>query len=331
MKISKKIDFYILKIILNELDELRKVNEPHYVSFEFTQDCINNGETKYVDSSDVYFNMNQFVQPWYLKNLNKSMDIKKFLNSLDILENQKKKTYIVHGMEIPEQIFNMYNTSKKKAKKKKKCSKINTNEHLYDQPSTHSDVPLNNQLKNNLQKKSQNNIYNRDENRQAKNCKYLKKTNTLLNNEHINNMVSNLDNTKTKDINKNKNINESVKKASIKNYNKNVKNNNKKCDNTNDNKNDNKCEKTTKDYEAKQVNKTLKKNANSPNNSKGKKRTGFYDLEIDGVISSFEARKGVYYDKSRKLWRANWKENGKIQTKGFSVNGNNIMKYMYKL
>ncbi|SPJ12925.1 transcription factor with AP2 domain(s) [Plasmodium sp. DRC-Itaito] len=308
----KKIDFYILKIILNELDELRKVNEPHYVSFEFTQDCINNGETKYVNSSDVYFNMNQFIQPWYLKNFNRSMDIKKLLNSLDILENQKKKTFIVHGMEIPEELFNMYNSNKNKAKKTQKCSKINTYEHLYDQLSTHSDVRVNNKLKDNVQEKSQNYIY-RNENKQTKNCKYLKKTNTLLNNEHINNMVSNSDNTKKKDINKNRNINESVKKASTKYNNKNI-------SNSNNNKTDNTCEKTTKDYESKQVNKTLKKNANGSNNSKGKKRTGFYDLEIDGVISSFEARKGVYYDKSRKLWRANWKENGKIQTKGFSVN-----------
>ncbi|KAF7456500.1 transcription factor with AP2 domain(s) [Cryptosporidium felis] len=28
---------------------------------------------------------------------------------------------------------------------------------------------------------------------------------------------------------------------------------------------------------------------------------------------------GVYFDKIRKLWRANWKENGRVKTKGFSV------------
>eukprot|EP01068_Selenidium_serpulae_P012216 Selendium_serpulae@DN5786_c0_g1_i1.p1 len=31
------------------------------------------------------------------------------------------------------------------------------------------------------------------------------------------------------------------------------------------------------------------------------------------------AIKGVYFDRARKLWRANWKENGRVRTKGFSV------------
>ncbi|XP_026193078.1 uncharacterized protein LOC34617278 [Cyclospora cayetanensis] len=42
-------------------------------------------------------------------------------------------------------------------------------------------------------------------------------------------------------------------------------------------------------------------------------------VEDAGMRLSFVARKGVYYDKRRRLWRANWKENGRIHTKGFSV------------
>lgn len=44
-------------------------------------------------------------------------------------------------------------------------------------------------------------------------------------------------------------------------------------------------------------------------------------VEDGGLRLSFVARKGVYYDKRRRLWRANWKENGRIHTKGFSVHG----------
>ena len=44
-------------------------------------------------------------------------------------------------------------------------------------------------------------------------------------------------------------------------------------------------------------------------------------VEDSGLCLSFVARKGVYYDKRRRLWRANWKENGRIHTKGFSVHG----------
>lgn len=44
-------------------------------------------------------------------------------------------------------------------------------------------------------------------------------------------------------------------------------------------------------------------------------------VEDAGMRLSFVARKGVYYDKRRRLWRANWKENGRIHTKGFSVHG----------
>lgn len=44
-------------------------------------------------------------------------------------------------------------------------------------------------------------------------------------------------------------------------------------------------------------------------------------IEEAGVQFLFSTRKGVYYDKRRRLWRANWKEDGRIHTKGFSLNG----------
>ncbi|CRH01365.1 transcription factor with AP2 domain(s), putative [Plasmodium relictum] len=204
----KHLDFYILKIIIGELDELRKVHEPSYKPFIFTEDNMKNCDLTAQRSSDIYVNMNEFIQPWYMKDNNKSLDIKKFLNSLDILENQKQKSYIIQAMEIPLHIFEMCN----------KTSKEEKTEAVEATPEIN------------------------------KTSKKVKKDNTK-------------------------------KRENIK-----------------------------------------VKNLNAPINSRAKKRTGYYALEIDGVIASFEARKGVYYDKSRKLWRANWKENGKIQTKGFSVN-----------
>ncbi|CRG94756.1 transcription factor with AP2 domain(s), putative [Plasmodium gallinaceum] len=207
----KHLDFYILKIIIGELDELRKVHEPNYNPFIFTEDYIKNYDLTFQKSSDIYVNMNEFMQPWYVRNNNKSLDIKKFLNSLDILENQKQRSYIIQAMEIPSHIFEMCNGTNKE-EKTEKIEKTDV------QPEIN------------------------------KTSKKVKK-----------------DNAKKRENNKIKNLKSSI-------------------------------------------------------NSRPKKRTGYYALEIDGVIASFEARKGVYYDKSRKLWRANWKENGKIQTKGFSVN-----------
>ena len=51
------------------------------------------------------------------------------------------------------------------------------------------------------------------------------------------------------------------------------------------------------------------------------RKTSHIVVEDAGMQFSFVARKGVYYDKRRRLWRANWKENGRIHTKGFSVHG----------
>ncbi|CAI7722324.1 AP2 domain transcription factor AP2-HC, putative [Plasmodium vivax] len=203
----KHLDFFMLKIIVDELDELRKVHEPNYKPFIFTQECLNRYEYScpFEKSPDIYVNMNEFIQPWYRKNFNKSMDIKKFLNSLDILENQKHKSYVIQAMEIPTYIFDLCDLEEAK-------NGITT---------PNGEGPPNGKVKKMCAKKKENH--------------------------------------------KVKNVNTAV-------------------------------------------------------NPKPKKRTGYYDLEIDGVVASFEARKGVYYDKSRKLWRANWKENGKIQTKGFSVN-----------
>ncbi|KAL8271974.1 hypothetical protein Esti_004098 [Eimeria stiedai] len=53
--------------------------------------------------------------------------------------------------------------------------------------------------------------------------------------------------------------------------------------------------------------------------AKATRKTSHIVVEDGGLRLSFVARKGVYYDKRRRLWRANWKENGRIHTKGFSV------------
>lgn len=229
----KHLDFFMLKIIVDELDELRKVHEPNYKPFIFTQECLNNYEysSSLEKSPDIYINMNEFTEPWYRKNFNKSMDIKKFLNSLDILENQKHKSYIIQAMEIPTYIFDLCDLEEEKN------GVVIPNEVL--SPSVIATTSGG--TSTNGTSSSPNDT--------------LKKVKKMC--------------AKKKENNKGKNLNTAV-------------------------------------------------NPNS--NPKPKKRTGYYDLEIDGVVASFEARKGVYYDKSRKLWRANWKENGKIQTKGFSVN-----------
>ncbi|ANQ09767.1 AP2 family [Plasmodium coatneyi] len=225
------LDFFMLKIIVDELDELRKVHEPNYKPFIFTQECLNDYQysRSFEKSPDIYVNMNEFIQPWYRKNFNKSMDIKKFLNSLDILENQKHKSYIIQAMEIPTYIFDLCDLEEAKN------GVVTTNGVL--SPSVMATTS--GATSTNGASSSQNDT-----------SKKVKK------------MCA-----KKKENNKGKNLNTPV----------------------------------------------------NPN-PRPKKRTGYYDLEIDGVVASFEARKGVYYDKSRKLWRANWKENGKIQTKGFSVN-----------
>ncbi|KAF8819284.1 AP2 domain transcription factor AP2IX-9 [Cardiosporidium cionae] len=67
------------------------------------------------------------------------------------------------------------------------------------------------------------------------------------------------------------------------------------------------------------------KNISSKSISKSenpRRRSGVCKIELDntGLVATFVTRKGVYFDKTRKLWRANWKENGRIHTKGFSVN-----------
>ncbi|GAW82526.1 transcription factor with AP2 domain(s) [Plasmodium gonderi] len=223
----KHLDFFMLKIIIEELDELRKVHEPNYKPFTFTQECLNYSDyaNSYEQNPDIYVNMNKCIQPWYVKNFNKSMDIKKFLNSLDILENQKHKSYIIQAMEIPNYIFDLCDMEE----------------------GAESGAP---------------NGAGSSKEEPAKN--------------------------KMHSINRNIATNDAQKKV-------------KKT-----------CKKKKENQKMKSLNTSI--------NSKPKKRTGHYDLEIDGVVASFEARKGVYYDKSRKLWRANWKENGKIQTKGFSVN-----------
>ncbi|KAL8455811.1 hypothetical protein Emag_000385 [Eimeria magna] len=53
--------------------------------------------------------------------------------------------------------------------------------------------------------------------------------------------------------------------------------------------------------------------------AKASRKVNHIVVEDGGLRLSFVARKGVYYDKRRRLWRANWKENGRIHTKGFSV------------
>ncbi|EUD69360.1 hypothetical protein C922_00223 [Plasmodium inui San Antonio 1] len=231
----KHLDFFMLKIIVDELDELRKVHEPNYKPFIFTQECLNDYEysRSFEKSPDIYVNMNEFIQPWYGKNFNNSMDIKKFLNSLDILENQKHKSYIIQAMEIPTYIFDLCDLEEAKN----------------GVVTPNAGGPPNAMLSPSVMA-----------------------TTTSVSSQ---NRVSNSPNDTSK----------KVKKM---------------------------CAKKKENHKV--------KDSNTPANPKPKKRTGYYDLEIDGVVASFEARKGVYYDKSRKLWRANWKENGKIQTKGFSVN-----------
>eukprot|EP00920_Eleutheroschizon_duboscqi_P035862 GHVT01086796.1.p1 GENE.GHVT01086796.1~~GHVT01086796.1.p1 ORF type:complete len:456 (+),score=62.68 GHVT01086796.1:142-1509(+) len=46
----------------------------------------------------------------------------------------------------------------------------------------------------------------------------------------------------------------------------------------------------------------------------------FFDSEI-GQVFRFRGRRGVYYDRNRRIWRANWKDNDRIYTKSFSVKG----------
>ncbi|SBS88618.1 transcription factor with AP2 domain(s), putative (ApiAP2), partial [Plasmodium malariae] len=245
----KHLNFLMLKIIIEELDELRKVHEPFYKPFIFTHNCMKYSDYTYEKSSDIYVNMNEFIQPWYMKNFNKSMDIKKFLSSLDILENQKQKSYIIQAMEIPSHIVSMCDTL---------CSEHNGE------------------------------AINRDYNTTASS------KGSKGNETNTGNVTNNADRTNTG--NETNTIPKKVKKI---------------------------CGKKKENYKIKNLNTSI--------NSRPKKRTGYYDLEIDGVVASFEARKGVYYDKSRKLWRANWKENGKIQTKGFSVNGKKEKKYIRTL
>ncbi|SJK86469.1 transcription factor with AP2 domain(s) (ApiAP2) [Babesia microti strain RI] len=47
--------------------------------------------------------------------------------------------------------------------------------------------------------------------------------------------------------------------------------------------------------------------------------TGKIDSRDHDEASSFPSRKGVYYDKGRMLWRAYWKQDGRVITKGFSL------------
>ncbi|GAB68025.1 transcription factor with AP2 domain(s) [Plasmodium cynomolgi strain B] len=237
----KHLDFFMLKIIVDELDELRKVHEPNYKPFLFTQECLNDYDysCSFEKSPDIYVNMNEFIQPWYRKNFNKSMDIKKFLNSLDILENQKHKSYIIQAMEIPTYIFDL-------------CDLEETKNGVV---TPNGGGPTNGVISPSV-------------------IATPRVMATPSGAASPNGASSSQNDTSKK-----------VKKM----------------------------------YAKKKENQKVK-NLNTSVNPKPKKRTGYYDLEIDGVVASFEARKGVYYDKSRKLWRANWKENGKIQTKGFSVN-----------
>eukprot|EP00923_Selenidium_pygospionis_P038118 GHVN01066616.1.p1 GENE.GHVN01066616.1~~GHVN01066616.1.p1 ORF type:complete len:797 (+),score=100.72 GHVN01066616.1:219-2609(+) len=44
-----------------------------------------------------------------------------------------------------------------------------------------------------------------------------------------------------------------------------------------------------------------------------------FERAVSGDSTDEPTIKGVYFDRARKLWRANWKENGRVRTKGFSV------------
>ncbi|ETB63170.1 hypothetical protein YYC_00751 [Plasmodium yoelii 17X] len=274
----KFLHFHILKIIIDELDELRKVHEPQYKKFIFSESYIKNYESNFYKTSNINPSMNEYIQPHHMKNIEKSMDVKKFIKSLDILQNSKQQPYIVQAIEIPSHIFNMYQNNLK--------DEINfsffNSEHENNITIGEINMPDKKQYF-------------------QKNTELKKKTEQSdglfkIKSEHF-------DNQQIED-NPELSINFYTNTKLVRGEENEIKftpQNTKKV-----------SSKKKENYKIKKLNASI--------NPKPKKRTGYYDLEIDGVVASFEARKGVYYDKSRKLWRANWKENGKIQTKGFSVN-----------
>ncbi|CAD2111559.1 transcription factor with AP2 domain(s), putative [Plasmodium vinckei petteri] len=274
----KYLHFHILKIIIDELDELRKVHEPQYIKFILSESYKKNYESNFYKISNINPSMNEYIQPHHMKHIEKSMNIKKFIKSLDILQNSKQQPYIVQAIEIPSHIFNMYQN---KFKDEINFSFFNS-EHENNITIEEIKISANNQS---LQK-------NTELKKNAEQSNGLFK----IKSEHFDNQK--IENNPELSANFYANTKfargeENEIKSTPKN--------------------------TQKMSSKKKENYKIKK-LNSSINTKPKKRTGYYDLEIDGVVASFEARKGVYYDKSRKLWRANWKENGKIQTKGFSVN-----------
>ncbi|VTZ70180.1 AP2 domain transcription factor, putative [Plasmodium chabaudi chabaudi] len=274
----KYLHFHILKIIIDELDELRKVHEPQYIKFILSESYKKNYESNFYKTSNIHPSMNEYIQPHHIKHIEKSMDVKKFIKSLDILQNSKQQPYIVQAIEIPSHIFNMYQN---KLKDEVDFSFFNSE---YDNNITIGEIQIS-ANKQSFQKNTE-----LKENTEQSNGLFKIKSEYFDNQQIENNSEFSANlyaNTKLvrDEENEAKSATKNTQKISSK---------------------------KKENYKVKKLNASI--------NTKPKKRTGYYDLEIDGVVASFEARKGVYYDKSRKLWRANWKENGKIQTKGFSVN-----------